>query len=379
MVSRRDFLSTVAVGAGALAAASMIPRQAQAASPAAGASKSISAVQSDRTKGGRYRPPYRFGQGGAPLGNSSGLAMTDEEARLTLENAWQSGMRFYDTSPWYGLGLSERRFGHLLHQKPRSEYVLSSKVGRILTAAPQPPKTAWAQPDSFNYTYDYSAAATRRSVEDSLQRLGVSSLDIVFIHDLSPDNGDMGDKWTEYFDQAAKGAMPELAKMRDEGIIKAWGFGVNTLPPILRALDAGDPDIFLAACQYTLMQHEETLEKLFPACAAKGVSVVVGSPLNNGFLAGRDRFNYGGTIPEGFKEKRARMQQIAAAHKVDLRTAALQFCMAPEDVSAVIPGARKAHQPAENVASLDAKIPADFWAELKAEGLVADRAPVPPA
>ena len=377
MVSRRDFLSTVAVGAGALAAASVLPAQAAAPAAKGVALKDPLKKQSDRTKGGKYRPPFRLGQGGAPIGNSSGLAMTDEEARLTLENAWASGMRFYDTSPWYGLGLSERRFGQLLHQKPRDEYVLATKVGRILTAAPNPPKTAWAQPDSFAYKYDYSASATRRSVEDSLQRLGVSSLDIVFIHDLSPDNGDLGEKWTEYFDEAAKGAMPELSKMRDEGIIKGWGFGVNTLPPILRALEQGDPDVFLAACQYTLMQHEESLEKLFPACAKSGVSVVVGSPLNNGFLSGRDRFNYGGKIPDGFTEKRARMQQVAAAHKVDLRTAALQFCTVPEEVSSVIPGARKAHQPAENVASISAKIPADFWAELKAEKLIAENAPVP--
>lgn len=334
-----------------------------------------SAIQSSKTKGGNWRPKYRFGQGGAPLGGTNGLLVEDKEADAILENAWNAGMRYFDTSPWYGLGLSERRFGHLLHRKPREEYILSTKVGRILTAAPQPAKTAWAQPDSFDYKYDYSASATRRSVEDSLQRLGISSIDLVFIHDLSPDNGDMKNDWESYFDQAAKGAMPELVKMREEGIIKGWGMGVNTIQPILKALEVSDPDVHLAACQYTLLDHEESIEKLFPACEKKGNSIVVGSPLNNGFLAGADRYNYGGTIPTGFKEKRAKIEKIANAHGVDLRTLALQFCMAPEIVSSVIPGARKAHEPIENVVSFNTQIPQDLWAELKAEKLIHKDAP----
>lgn len=345
-------------------------------SHAAGASP-FTAKQSDRTAGGKYRPPFRIGLGGAPLGGTSKLAVSDEEAVAILNTAWETGVRLFDTSPWYGLGLSERRFGHLLHGKNRDEYVLSSKVGRILTAAPKPPKTGWANPDSFNYTYDYSASATRRSVEDSLQRLGVSSLDIVFIHDLSPDNGDMKDKWSEYFDQAVKGAMPELTKMREEGLIKGWGLGVNTLPPILKTLEAADPDIFLAACQYSLIEHEESVTTLFPACDKKGVSIMVGSPLNNGFLAGADRFNYGPKIPDGHLEKRARLQTIATAHKVDLRTAALQFTAAPATVCATIPGSRERNQPVENIQSMSVRIPAEFWAELRHEKLIAEQAPVP--
>lgn len=378
MVSRRDFLFTAAAGASVAALSGILPATAMAtANAAAPATSGPSLQQSDRTAGGRYRPPYRIGQGGAPLGGSSNIAVSDEDAVAILKAAWLGGMRYYDTSPWYGLGLSERRFGHLLHGQDRESFVLSTKVGRILTGTDTPPKTMWAKADSFAYKYDYSASATRRSVEDSLQRLGVPSLDIVFIHDLSPDNGDMGEKWTEYFDQAAKGAMPELTRMREEGLIKAWGFGVNTLPPILKALEQGDPDIFLAACQYSLMDHAQSLEKLFPACDAKGVSVVVGAPLNNGFLAGRDRFNYQGTIPDGYKEKRTRIQNIAQSHGTDLRTAALHFCAAPATVSSVIPGARKAAQPGQNVKSMQNKIPADFWAELKSEKLIAQNAPVP--
>lgn len=371
MVSRRQFLHGVAASAASLAAGSVF--KGSVASPL---SVAMSA-QSTQTAGGRYRPPYRLGQGGGPIAHSAGIAITDEKARAVMTNAWDSGMRFYDTSPWYGLGLGERRFGQLLYQKPREDYVISTKVGRILTASTNPPQTGWADASPFDYRYDYSAEATRRSIEDSLQRLGIESLDIVLIHDLSPDNGDMKDNWEEYFEQAVNGAMPELTRMRDEGIIKAWGLGVNTLPPILKSIEQADPDIFLAACQYTLLDHQESLERLFPACDERGISIIVGSPLNNGFLAGRDRFNYSGTIPDGYREKRSRMNRIAQAHGIDLRTAALQFCAAPDTVSCVIPGARRAPQPAENVASMTVSIPRDFWAELQQENLISEQAPLP--
>lgn len=206
--------------------------------------------------------------------------------------------------------------------------------------------------------------------------MGVSSIDLVFIHDLSPDNGDINGRYDTLLKQAIEGAMPELSKMRDEGLIKGWGMGVNTLPPILAANEHADPNVHLAACQYTLMDHRESLQKLFPSCADIGATIVVGSPLNNGFLAGAERYNYGSTIPEGFKQKRSKMNEIAQRYGLDLRTAALQFCAAPDIVSSVIPGVRKPHQPAENVASMNVPIPADFWAEMKAENLIASDAPV---
>jgi D-threo-aldose 1-dehydrogenase len=381
MVNRRDFLSSMAVGAGVMSAVSALPSLVRAASNGAapeGASPAAM-TQTAQTGGGRYRPPYRVGLGGAPLGNSSAIAIDNTEAHAIVENAWNSGVRYFDTSPFYGFGLSEHRFGHFLSEKKRDEYVLSTKVGRVFKATAAPRKSAWANPLSFDYVYDYSASGVRRSIEDSLQRLGLPSIDIAFIHDLSPDNGDMGEKWTEHMDQAAKGAMPELVKMREEGLIKAWGFGVNTLPPILRALELGDPDIFLSACNYTLIDHEQALSSVFPACEKRGVSIVVGSPLNNGFLAGRDRFNYAGDRkPKPHHiEKRNRLSAIAQAHGVDLRTAALQFSAAPSVVSAVIPGSRRASQPSENVASMSVKIPSGFWAELKQENLIAAAAPVP--
>lgn len=370
MTTRRDFLTKMAATAGALTAAAALPSALRAADSSALVPRSATA---------RFRPLHRLGQGGSPLGNASSIAIDDAEARAVLESAWNSGIRYYDTAPFYGFGLSERRFGQVLHGKNREDYVLSTKVGRIFRATPTPRKSAWANPAPFDYVYDYSAAGTRRSIEDSLQRLGVSSIDIVFIHDLSPDNPDLGERWTDYLDQAVKGAMPELTKMREEGIIKAWGLGVNTLPPILRTLERGDPDIFLSACHYTLIDHREALDTVFPLCEARGVSLVVGSPLNNGFLAGRDRFNYSGDRRPNAQqlEKRRRLEAVARTHGVDLRTAALQFCNAPAVVSAVIPGARRAHQPRENAASMQVAIPAGFWAELKHEKLIAENAPVP--
>ncbi len=240
---------------------------------------------------------------------------------------------------------------------------------------PQSKGGMWKDVPPFSPVIDYSASGARRSVEDSLQRLGVESIDIVFIHDLSPDF--LKDKWTEHFETARKGAMVELAKMKEEGLIKAWGLGVNTLPPILKTMEVAEPDIFLAACQYSLVHHEESVEKLLPAVAEKNVSLLIGAPLNFGFLAGRDRYNYGGTIPDGMLEKRAAIKKVCDAHKVDLRVAALQFSNAPKAVTAVIPGARNAEQATENAKALETAIPADFWAELKSEKLISASAETP--
>jgi D-threo-aldose 1-dehydrogenase len=267
--------------------------------------------------------------------------------------------------------------GHVFHDHKRDEFVVSTKVGRLLSPTKDVPKVMWKNPSPFAYRYDYTADGTRRSVEDSLQRLGIDHIDVVFIHDLSPDNGDMKDKWTEHFDVAAKGAMPALTKMREEGIIKGWGFGVNTIEPCLRALDAGDPDVFLLALQYSIVHHEDALNKLFPQCDERGVSIVVGAPFNSGFLAGRERFNYGPKIPPEMKTKRDRIAALAKEHGTDLRTASLQFCAAPRTVSSVIPGASSGKQVRENAASMAAKIPPAFWAALKREKLIAENAPTP--
>ena len=332
----------------------------------------------DNPASARFRPHSRLGLGGVAIGNGFS-ASSDGQCQATLAAAWDAGVRCFDTSPWYGLGLSERRFGRFLHQQAPADYTLSSKVGRLLTATPGPlQETMWEEPAPFRYRYDYSAAGTRRSVEDSLNRLGVEQLDVVYIHDLSPDNeDDLGMPWEQRFAEAAKGAMPELTRMRAEGLIKAWGFGVNCPEPALLALEESDPDIFLLACQYSLLDHARALHETFPRIAERGASVVVGSPLLAGYLAGRDRYLYEGQVPDWAPGKRQQVQAACDRHGVDLRTVALQFAAAPEVVSAVIPGARTPQQVQANVDSMAVAIPAQLWDELKDEGLIERDAPVP--
>lgn len=314
------------------------------------------------------------GLGGVAIGN--GFKPTSEEdAQAALQASWDGGVRMFDTAPFYGFGLSKQRFGRFLSGKPKEEYMISTKVGRLLEPDPNPQGGLWKDVPNFSPKVDYTASGARRSVEDSLQRLGIESIDIAYIHDLSPDF--LGKEWEEKFEIARKGAMKELAKMKDEGLIKGWGLGVNTLPPLLRTLEVAEPTVFLTACQYSLVYHEEALEKLLPKAAEKGVSLVVGAPLNFGFLAGRNRYNYGDKIPNGLLEKRNAMKAIADHHHIDLRTAALQFSLAPKVVTSVIPGARNKTQAEENAKSFETAIPADFWKELKSKGLIAEAAETP--
>jgi D-threo-aldose 1-dehydrogenase len=191
-----------------------------------------------------YKPPVRFGLGGVPLGNEFAF-VTEKDAYATLEAAWSVGVRYYDTSPWYGLGLCERRFGNFLHTKNRSDYVLSSKVGKRLKASRQNNAREYFPftPSPNNVVFDYTADGVKRSIDDSLQRLGVDALDIVFVHDLSPDHPYLPTPWEEQFEIARKGAFPALTRMRAEGIIKGWGLGVNMPEPIMKLLDVADPDV----------------------------------------------------------------------------------------------------------------------------------------
>jgi D-threo-aldose 1-dehydrogenase len=329
------------------------------------------------TTSGHYRLPYHFGLGGVPIGNEF-TAVTDIEAQQTLEAAWNAGVRYYDVSPWYGLGLAERRFGQFLHNQKRSEYVISSKVGKLLKASKKAIRSnLFPLAGSPNMVeFNYSAAAVRRSIEDSLQRLGIDSLDIVFVHDLSPDNKYLEGAWLEHFEIAKQGAFPELTRMRKEGLIKAWGLGVNRPEPILATIEVADPDIFLLASQYSLIDHEYALKNIFPKVRKKNIQLVMGSALNAGFISGSNRYNYGHEMPNEFIVKRDHLAAIANAYDVDLRTAALQFAAMPDVAAAVLCGARTAQQIIADVESMKVKIPADFWAELKAEKLISEQAPL---
>ncbi|KOS04691.1 L-fucose dehydrogenase [Flavobacterium akiainvivens] len=375
--TRRNFIHTLTKGAAAAAITPVLGSSLDGLAPESSVTPIIteSAGSFEPTKL-RYRVPHKIGMGGVALGN--GFAETDDTTALqAMQGAWDAGIRYFDTSPWYGLGLSERRMGNFLHGKDKKEYVISTKVGRLMYPDADFTHPLWKGRLNFNYKYDYTADGVRRSVEDSLLRLGIPALDIVFIHDLSPDNGDMKDKWVEYFKVAQNGAMKALTKMREEGLIKAWGLGVNTIEPAMQTLEVADPDVFLSATQYSLVKHKDDLEVLFPACEKRDVSIIVGAPLAAGLLAGKDRYLYAGEKPKDVMDKYAKMKKIATAHKVDLRSAALQFTAAPKVVASTIPGIRTAQQAAENYASMSAKIPVDFWAELKKEKLIEERAEVP--
>jgi len=322
---------------------------------------------------------YNYGLGGVAIGHGF-KPISNEQAEATLKAAWEAGVRYYDTSPWYGLGLSERRFGHFLSSKKREDYILSSKVGRVLKATKKIPEVMWQDPSPFDYKYDYSAEAVRRSVEDSLQRLGVAYLDYAFIHDLSPDhNGEYEDgvSWEDHFEVAKKGAMPELEKMKEEGLIKAWGLGVNTIDPILKTLDVAKPDVFLSAIQYSLVHHKDALERLLPAIEQSEATLINAAPFNAGLLTGQKRYNYGGEMPEDISDRYKKILKVAEKHNVNLVAASLQFSLAPKAAGTVLAGASKPEQVKENVKALEEKIPAEFWSDLKQENLIEQNAEIP--
>ena len=322
-----------------------------------------------------------IGLGGVPFGNEFAY-LTDEVALATIEAAWNAGVRYYDTSPWYGLGLAERRLGTFLHKQPRGEYVLSSKVGKLLTASRDNNAKEYFPFTSSpnNLHYDYSGDGVKRSIEDSLQRLGVDALDVVFVHDLSPDNPWLPGPWEEQFEIARRGAFPALSKMRDEGMIKAWGLGVNSPEPILKLMDVADANVCLLARQYSLIDHENALRQVFPKARERGMRFVVASSLNAGFISGSPRFNYGKKnyeIPAETIEKRARLRAIAARYGVDLRTAALQFSIAPDVAVALVVGCSNLHQALANVTSVKTRIPDAFWSDLVSANLIESDAPLP--
>ena len=386
MSTRREFLGNTLKGSalsafsgGMMAATGLLAKTAlaQETNPAATASTQAATAGG----GAHYKPGSRFGMGGVPLGNEFEY-VTDEGAYATIEAAWNAGVRYFDMAPWYGLGLAERRYGAFLHNKSRGEYTLSTKVGKLLKASKNSKGKEYFpfSPSPNDVVFDYTASGVRRSIEDSLQRLGIDSIDIAFVHDISSDNKILPTSWQEQFAIAQKGAFPELTRMREEGIIKGWGIGVNTPEPILCLLEVADPDVCLLASQYSLIDHKNALNQLFPAAEAKNVIFVIGSALNAGFISGSPRYNYGKEsykIPPQYIEKLGRLRAVAANHGVDLRTAALQFSAAPQVASALVVGCKNAQQILADYTSMQTKIPAEFWTELKSQNLIEQNAPVP--
>lgn len=319
---------------------------------------------------------HELGLGGVAIGTAF-ENISDEQAHKILEKAWESGIRYYDTSPWYGLTRSERRFGEFLNKKQRSEFVFSTKIGRLFTKVDEGkvPKTMWKNPLNYEYKHDYSADATKRSIEESLERTGLGQIDIVFVHDLSEDQ--VGDRYPFHLEIAKKGAFKVLTDYRDQGIIKAWGMGVNKIRPILDCMQMADPDICLSATQYSILEHEDAVDRLLPAVRKNGVKLVSGAGYNSGFICGRNRYNYKEHIPKGMREKRERIAEVAGRHGTDLITAALKFVLAADEFVSIIPGASKSSQVEKNVQAWNARIPVEFWNELQEEGLIYENAQVP--
>jgi D-threo-aldose 1-dehydrogenase len=223
--------------------------------------------------------------------------------------------------------------------------------------------------------YDYTADGARRSIEGSLQRLGMGRIDLAFIHDCGEDAH--GDRWPEVFQAATEGAAVALTRLREEGVIRGWGLGVNRVEPCVLALERADPDVFLLAGRYSLLDHQPALDALFPRCAERGVRVVVGGPYNSGLIAGGRTFEYREAPPDKVAA-RDRLAAAAERHGVDLRAAALRFCAAHPVVASVIPGTKSPARVRENVELMGRPIPAAFWEELKRGGVLPEQAPTPP-
>jgi D-threo-aldose 1-dehydrogenase len=322
----------------------------------------------------RFHPEGPLGFGGAPIGNLF-ERISDAAAHDTIAAAWDAGLRYFDTAPHYGAGLSEHRLGRALREKPRDSFVLSTKVGRVLTPDAQVSEVQFGYVGGlpFRVDFDYSADGAKRSIEHSLQRLGLSRIDVAFIHDIAEDTH--GERWTEVFDQAMAGAARALDDLKRQGVIRAWGLGVNRIEPCLRALEVADPDIFLLAGRYSLLDHA-ALDSLFPACASRGAKVVIGGPYNSGLLAGGTTFEYA-KAPAAMIEKTQRIAEHCVRFGVNIKAAALQFCRAPEVVAAVIAGARSRAEMEQNAALVSVPIPRGLWASLKEAGLLPTHAPEP--
>ncbi|UOQ44230.1 aldo/keto reductase [Halobacillus salinarum] len=317
----------------------------------------------------------KLGLGTAPLGNMY-KEVSEEEARKTIDTAWDQGVRYFDTAPFYGAGLAEIRLGEALSQHNRDDYFLSTKVGRVVEEETEEKEGLFAYGRKNKVKDDYSEDGTLRSIEQSLERLKTDRLDFVYVHDVSPDFH--GDEWVSKFDTARKGAFRALTRLREEGVIKSWGLGVNRTEPIEIALELEEtrPDLCLQATHYTLLNHEHALLKLMPRAIEQNVGIVAGAPYSSGVLVGGDHYEYE-KAPGEILSKTERIKQIAAKHDVSMKSAALQFSMAHPAVAAVIPGTTQAAHVKEDVAAFKENIPAAFWQELREENLVSPKAPLP--
>ena len=305
----------------------------------------------------------RFALGTAPLG---GLyePVGEADARATVDEAWRLGVRTFDTAPHYGAGVAEQRLGAALRERPRSELVLSTKVGRLLVEPGTPAPSMFAEDSGLERRFDFSADGVRRSLEDSLERLGLDRVDIVLVHD--PD---------DHLDEAIASALPALAALRDEGVIGAIGAGMNTVAPLVRIVREADVDCILLAGRHTLLDHSASAE-LLPLCVERGVSVIAAGVLNSGILADpRDgaTFDYEPATAARLEQAR-RVGAVCERHGVSLPVAATAFPLRHPAVACVLVGARSPDEVAADVEALQRAIPDALWADLVSAGLLPETA-----
>ncbi|MGW3106529.1 aldo/keto reductase [Streptomyces sp. NPDC001100] len=311
-----------------------------------------------------------LGLGAAPLGNLF-TEVDDEQAYRAVNAAWQQGIRYFDTAPHYGIGLSERRLGAALRDRPRAQYTISTKVGRRLdpveTVTGDDLADGFAVPATSRRVWDFTADGIRRTLDASLERLGLDRVDIVYLHD--PD---------DHADQVFREGYPALEKLRAEGVVGAIGAGMNQAGMLTRFVQETDVDVVLCAGRYTLLD-QSALTELLPSAVARGKSVVIGGAFNSGLLADPKpdaTYNYA-HAPAELLDRALRMKEAAERHGTTLRAAALAFCAAHPAVASVLVGARSEAEVRDCAEQFAAKVPDAFWQELRDTGLLPADAPVP--
>ncbi|MGI9435253.1 MAG: aldo/keto reductase [Geminicoccaceae bacterium] len=324
----------------------------------------------------------QYGMGSAPMGDLW-ERLPEDRVSAAFQAAYDGGVRYFDTAPWYGNTQAEHRLGHFLRQQTPGACAISTKVGRVYRRPDDPdnvPPGIWAGGLPFVLRFDYTYDGVMRSYEDSLQRMGVPRVDILVIHDIDIQyhGDDAGiERCFRQLDQG--GGLKALEELKSSNDIKGFGAGINEGPMIGRLLGRFDLDFFLVAMPYTLVD-QAPLDDAFPDCQEKGIGIIIGSPYGSGILAtgpvAGAKYNYAPASDEVLGNVQ-RIQAVCRRHDIPLQAAALQFPLGHPSVAAIIPGAVSADEVARNLSYFRTEIPADCWAELKAEGLLRDDAPVP--
>ena len=322
-----------------------------------------------------------LGFGTAPLGNMY-RSISDEEAQRVLQEAWDSGIRYFDTAPLYGLTLSERRLGEFLKGRKRDSFVLSTKAGRLMRPCDANDRTGigqWFDVPNMRQVYDYSHDGVLRSVEESLDRMAIDSVDVLLVHDLCIFTHGSKEASDQRIREFLAGGYSALVRLRDEGVVKAIGGGINEWEVCQTLAEHGDFDLFLLAGRYTLLE-QEALDSFLPLCESREIGIVIGGPYNSGILASGPTagayYNYS-PAPDHILDRVREIKSLCDSYLVELKTAALKFPLFHPAVVSVIPGGQRVEEVKSNREIVRQEVPAALWRDLKAEGLLREDAPTP--